>query len=201
MSLLVIGGTGTLGTELNKISPQSLFPTQLELDITKQELIDPYIATHNPSVIILAASVAHHLSIESNPRSAIEVNIKGSANIALACLERRIRLVYISTDYVYKGDRGNYQESDEVLPSNPYAWTKLGGEASVRMVPNHLIIRTSFGPRGSSKSSSQYRCCGGDPCGQMNPSKHVSSPTTVGFPASQGTARSQRSVTRSVAKI
>jgi len=56
------------------------------------------------------------------------------------------RLIYISTDYVYPGLDGNYKESDPVLPVNEYAWTKLGGECSVRMVKNHLIIRTSFGP-------------------------------------------------------
>jgi hypothetical protein len=46
---------------------------------------------------------------------------------------------------VYKGDRGNYSEDGELLPANLYAWSKLGGEAAVRAVPNHLIIRTSFG--------------------------------------------------------
>jgi ubiquinone/menaquinone biosynthesis C-methylase UbiE len=54
-------------------------------------------------------------------------------------------LVYISTDYIYKGDRGNYKETDEILPFNIYAWTKLGGECAVKGVKNHLIIRTSFG--------------------------------------------------------
>jgi len=54
-------------------------------------------------------------------------------------------LVYISTDYVYNGIQGNYKENDPILPHNEYAWTKLGGECSVRLIPNHLIIRTSFG--------------------------------------------------------
>jgi dTDP-4-dehydrorhamnose reductase len=73
------------------------------------------------------------------------VNIKGTANIALACLQRKTRLVYLSTDYIYKGDKGNYSEKDEIAPFNLYAWTKLGGESSVMAVPDHLIIRTSFG--------------------------------------------------------
>ena len=96
-------------------------------------------------MIIHAAAVTNNRDIEADPSDALDVNIKGTVNLAQACLGSRTRLVYISSDYVYKGDRGNYSESDEVLPSNLYAWTKLAGEAAVRAVANHLIIRTSFG--------------------------------------------------------
>ena len=58
----------------------------------------------------------------------------------------RIRLIYISTDYVFKGDKGNYKETDPVYPVNKYAWSKLGGECAVRLYDNVLIVRTSFGP-------------------------------------------------------
>jgi dTDP-4-dehydrorhamnose reductase len=61
------------------------------------------------------------------------------------CLTRKIRYVYLSTDYIYKGDRGNYKETDTIMPFNLYSWTKLGGETSAVAVKNHLIIRTSFG--------------------------------------------------------
>jgi dTDP-4-dehydrorhamnose reductase len=61
-------------------------------------------------------------------------------------MANRIRLVYICTDYVFKGDQGNYKETDPVLPVNKYAWSKLGGECAVRLYDNSLIIRTSFGP-------------------------------------------------------
>jgi dTDP-4-dehydrorhamnose reductase len=57
-----------------------------------------------------------------------------------------IRLVYISTDYVFRGDRGQYREEDELYPVNKYAWSKLGGECAVRLYDKALIIRTSFGP-------------------------------------------------------
>ena len=55
------------------------------------------------------------------------------------------KLLYISTDYVFKGDSGMYKEDDPVLPANKYAWSKLGGECAVRMYDNSLIVRTSFG--------------------------------------------------------
>jgi dTDP-4-dehydrorhamnose reductase len=74
------------------------------------------------------------------------VNIAGTANVVRLCSERSIRLVYISTDYVFDGDRGSYKEDDPVHPVNKYAWSKLGGECAVRMLDDALIIRTSFGP-------------------------------------------------------
>ncbi len=57
-----------------------------------------------------------------------------------------LQLVYISTDYIFKGDRGLYSETDAVYPSNKYAWSKPGGECAMRLYDKALIIRTSFGP-------------------------------------------------------
>ena len=145
MHILLIGGSGHLGKELQILEPQIAAPPRGELDVTSPDSVEASIDKYKPNIVIHAAAETDNLLIEADPTNAIQVNIKGTANVALACLKARVRLVYLSTDYVYKGDRGNYQEQDEILPANPYAWTKLGGEASVRLVPNHLIIRTSFG--------------------------------------------------------
>jgi len=139
------GGSGLLGTEIQKLDTTVEAPTRDELDITDEQAVAEYVRTCRPDVILHAAAVTDNREIETDPQDAIAVNIKGTANIASACLGTRIRLVYLSTDYVYGGERGNYAETDEVLPTNLYAWTKLAGEASVRAVPNHLIVRTSFG--------------------------------------------------------
>ena len=74
----------------------------------------------------------------------MRVNIAGTAELVALTLEADLKLVYISTDYVFKGDRGRYSEDDELLPQNAYAWSKLGGEAAAQMAPGALIIRTSF---------------------------------------------------------
>lgn len=145
MRTLLTGGSGLLGSELQKLSPDMLAPSRAELDITDHNAVSAYIASHDPELVIHAAAITNNRDVENDPSEALRVNIKGTANIALACLNRKTRLVYLSTDYVYKGDRGNYAETDEVLPCNLYAWTKLAGEAAVMAVPNHLIIRTSFG--------------------------------------------------------
>ena len=145
MRMLLTGGSGLLGSQLQKLSPDMLAPSRAELDITDRYAVSAYVASHNPDIVIHAAAVTNNRHIEDNPTEALEVNIKGTANIALACLQRKTRLVYLSTDYIYKGDKGNYSEKDEIEPVNLYAWTKLGGESSVMAVPDHLIIRTSFG--------------------------------------------------------
>ena len=56
----------------------------------------------------------------------------------------RDRLIYFSTNYVYPGKKGNYKEQDPILPINNYAWSKLGGECSVKLYKNSLIIRLSI---------------------------------------------------------
>jgi dTDP-4-dehydrorhamnose reductase len=124
-----------------------LAPSRAELDVTDRGAVSAAIASHNTDIVIHAAAVTNNRHVEDDPTEAIEVNVKGTANIALACLEGQARLVYLSTDYVYKGDKGNYSEEDEIEPFNLYAWTKLGGECAVRAIPDHLIIRTSFGAK------------------------------------------------------
>jgi dTDP-4-dehydrorhamnose reductase len=142
---LLTGGTGLLGTELRKLDADIVAPTRDQFNICDAAHVRACIDADRPNIIIHAAAATNNRAIEASPRDALETNIKGTANLALACLETRVRLVFISTDYVYKGDRGQYSEADELLPANLYAWTKLAGETAVRTVPNHLIIRTSFG--------------------------------------------------------
>ena len=145
MQILLTGGSGLLGTELAKLVVPLIKPARKELDISDAASVAAMIDQWAPDLIIHAAAATDNRQIEIDPTEAVTTNIIGTAHLAAACLGSRIRLVYLSTDYVYKGDQGVYSESDELAPSNLYAWTKLGGEAAVRAVPNHLIIRTSFG--------------------------------------------------------
>ena len=78
---------------------------------------------------------------EKNINKSIDLNIIGTANIVKVCEKYNIKLIYFSTSYVYPGKKGNYKEQDPVLPINNYAWSKLGGEASVQLYSNSLIVR------------------------------------------------------------
>lgn len=81
---------------------------------------------------------------ENNKIETIKTNILGTMNVALFCNEINAKLIYISTDYVFRGDKGNYKPNDEVGPINFYGETKLAAEIITKSISNHLIIRLSF---------------------------------------------------------
>jgi dTDP-4-dehydrorhamnose reductase/ubiquinone/menaquinone biosynthesis C-methylase UbiE len=153
MKIVLFGGSGLLGKELLKIDSNIIAPLSSEVNIRDKKDVENFIENHKPDIVINSAGFIDNRKIEKDPTDAIETNIIGSANVSLACLKNNVRLVYISSDYIYKGDRGNYKEDDEILPFNIYAWSKLGGETSTRSVKNHLIIRTSFGSKNFSYKS------------------------------------------------
>jgi dTDP-4-dehydrorhamnose reductase len=62
-------------------------------------------------------------------------------------MKYNIKLIYFSTDYVYPGIDGNYDEEDYLKPFTNYGWSKLGGECSVRLYDNHLILRMAMNKR------------------------------------------------------
>lgn len=144
--ILFTGGSGLLGGELKKLFPKELFPSHKEFDITDYQSLEKYIKDKDISIILHAAAFISPPKIEENPIQALETNILGTVNVTKLCIKHNIKIIYISTDYVFQGDKGNYNEEDPVYPVNKYAWSKLGGECVVRMYNNSLIIRTTFGP-------------------------------------------------------
>jgi dTDP-4-dehydrorhamnose reductase len=145
-TVIITGGSGLLGSAFRKIEPLIRCPGHKEFDVCNYEQMDSYIQANQCTTIIHAAAFTSPPRIDKDPLKAIDVNIIGTSNIVKLCMRYRIRLIYISTDYVFKGDKGNYKETDSVYPVNKYAWSKLGGECAVRMYDNALIVRTSFGP-------------------------------------------------------
>lgn len=145
MTIIVFGGNGLLGKELQKQNGKMFCPPSNTVNIENKDEVKEFIDIYKPDIVINAAAVLDNRILEKTPEKAISTNIIGAANVANVCIDNNIRYIYISTDYIYKGDRGNYKEEDEILPFNFYAWTKLGGECSAKGVKNHLIIRVSFG--------------------------------------------------------
>jgi dTDP-4-dehydrorhamnose reductase len=143
MKVIMLGGTGLLGSEFKKIS--NFILSGREIDITNESELYSKLDVIQPEIIVLAAAETNSVKIDENPISALETNIKGAVNVTKYCVERNVRLVYISSDYVYDSKSDNHQEDEPLKPFNLYAWTKLGGECAVRAHKNSLIIRTSFG--------------------------------------------------------
>ena len=145
--VLCTGGSGLLGKELKKLLQKATFPTSAEFDVTNKRQMEKYIRAHRPSLIIHAAAFTSPPRIDKDPAKAIAVNIIATAYLSALCLQHNIKLIYISTDYVFDGKKGNYKEDGPMFPANKYAWSKLGGECAVRMLDDYLIVRTSFGEK------------------------------------------------------
>jgi dTDP-4-dehydrorhamnose reductase len=143
---LFTGGSGLLGGEIRLRLPRARFPASAEFNVTDYGQMSRYLDAHETAMIIHAAAFTSPPRCDQEPLAALQTNIVGTANVVRICHERDIRMVYISTDYVFDGARGDYTEDDPVLPVNTYAWTKLGGECAVRLLKDALVIRTSFGP-------------------------------------------------------
>ncbi|MBS3167444.1 NAD(P)-dependent oxidoreductase [Candidatus Woesearchaeota archaeon] len=141
--IALFGGSGKLGRELNK-SYEFLAPSEKEVDVTNYDKIYNYLEKTEPEILIHAAALVGAKECEENKEKAYNVNVNGTYNVARACAELKIKLVYISTDTIFDGKKGDYKEEDMPNPINFYSLTKLIGESYVKMVENSLIIRTSF---------------------------------------------------------
>jgi dTDP-4-dehydrorhamnose reductase len=123
-----------------------------EIDLTRPGMLEPCIATSRPDVVIHAAAFTAVDECERQPDAAFRVNGEGTRNVALACREAGLPMLYISTDYVFDGEKpAPYIESDEPNPLGVYGRSKLEGERHVReMLEAYWIVRTSwlFGPCG-----------------------------------------------------
>ena len=142
--IVVTGGTGRFGNLLKRHNTKHkiFFPNKKQLNILSTKSIKSYLARKKPDILIHLAGLSRPMKIHViDIKKSINLNIIGTANVTNACSEKKIKLIYFSTNYVYPGLKGNYRESDPLLPVNNYAWSKLGGEASVQLYKNSLIMR------------------------------------------------------------
>ena len=145
--IVITGGEGRFAKTLkksNKILNIS-YPNKKKLNILSVKSIENYFKKIKPKYVLHAAALSRPMNIHDKKISkSIDLNIIGTANIVKVCEKYNIKLIYFSTNYVYPGTRGNYKEQDPILPINNYAWSKLGGECSVKLYKNSLIIRLSM---------------------------------------------------------
>ena len=141
------GGSGLLGNEMGSKTFPNCFPTRKELDFSSETSVSNYFKNNNFDTLVHMGATTNTTGIEKDPLiqlQAIKSNIIGTANLAAYCLRYGRKMIYVSTDYVFEGTTGNYKEDDALSPFNKYGWSKLGGECSVRMLENYVIVRTSF---------------------------------------------------------
>ncbi len=147
--IVITGGSGRFGQVLKKESKNYkynfYFPKKNELNILKTISIKKYLKSKKPKYLFHLAGLSRPMNIHDKDISqSIEKNIIGTANITKICSDLKIKLIYMSTCYVYPGRKGNYNENSPLLPINNYAWSKLGGESAVHLYKNSLILRASM---------------------------------------------------------
>jgi len=142
--IIVTGSNGRFAQELKKIKNKYnfIFRNKKQLNILSIKSIEKNIKKFKPNYILHLAGLSRPMSIHDNKiNQSIDLNIIGTCNLVKICNLKKIKLIFFSTSYVYPGQKGNYKETDPVLPWNNYGWSKLGAEAAVQMYKNSLIIR------------------------------------------------------------
>lgn len=152
MRILLTGGSGRLGTELQSELPalgEEVFaPSLTELDITRQRTVSEAFKHYEPDIVVHAAAYTNVAGAETERQACWALNVGGTRNVVLSLAGSGAKLVHISTDYVFWGDKGGYTEEDPPGPvRNYYALSKLAAEEVARTRPGTLVVRTSFRPR------------------------------------------------------
>lgn len=144
LNIALTGGTSRFAQTLKKylFGKNIFYTTRNEIDILKYETITKFIKRKKIKVLVHLAGLSRPMNIhEKDTSKSIDLNIIGTANVVKACSKYKVKLIFFSTNYVYPGKKGPYKESHCLLPFNNYGWSKLGGEASVQMYKNSLILR------------------------------------------------------------
>jgi dTDP-4-dehydrorhamnose reductase len=132
----------TYGFDLNNTSSENTFKG----DITNHIVTEKTIASLNPDIIINLAAISNLNICEENKNMAKEINIIGNKNIvdSIQKLNEDIKYIYLSSDYVFEGNKGNYSENDKPNPKTHYGITKLSAENYIRdILKNYAICRSA----------------------------------------------------------
>lgn len=157
MKVLVTGVKGQLGydvmKELNKRNIEAIGADIEQFDITNYEQTEKFIEDNMPDAIIHCSAYTAVDKAEDEIELVKRVNGEGPRNIAKVCHKNDIKMIYISTDYVFNGEGENFFEvNDPVAPLGAYGMTKLMGETAVKEeTDKYFIVRISwvFGKNGN----------------------------------------------------
>jgi len=131
--------TSTYNSRAPKDIDQSWYP----LEITDHHRLDQIFQKVRPEVVVLLAAIADVKTCEMGPERATEVNVDGARQVARLCKQHHARLIFLSSEYVFRGDRGNYHEDD--YPNTHYGRTKWEAELAVAEEASQWsIVRTSL---------------------------------------------------------
>ncbi|MDK2876587.1 MAG: dTDP-4-dehydrorhamnose reductase [Archaeoglobaceae archaeon] len=163
MRVLITGASGLLGSKIAEIAvnqgcevysaykdhyPEYGFP--VKIDLTDKASCEKAFEIAKPEVVIHSAALTNVDLCEKEKELAWRINVEGTKIVSNLCRNRF--LIFVSTDYVFDGERGFYSEEDKPNPINYYGYTKLLAEKAVKELENYAIVRTSviFGSKPAS---------------------------------------------------
>jgi len=154
MRMLVTGAGGMLGREIVKtlemqgheVWGTDITSTEERLDITRPDQIRYAMISFRPHWVVNCAAYTNVDGAEDHEDEALLLNAKGPEMLARECRKHSVRLLHISTDYVFDGTKdAPYREEDTPSPINVYGVSKLAGENAIRhLMTEYLIIRTQW---------------------------------------------------------
>ena len=151
-NILVTGANGQLGREIQELSftyhdNTFTFTDRTQLDITSKEAIKTIVEKESIDVIINCAAYTAVDKAEADEENADKINHQATKNLAEIAKEKNLKLIHISTDYVFDGKNYKpYEEDDQTNPNSIYGKTKLSGEQSIQEISpkDTIMIRTSW---------------------------------------------------------
>jgi dTDP-4-dehydrorhamnose reductase len=157
MKVLVTGAKGQLGYDvverLKELNIEHIGVDKDDFDLTNEHQTKEFILNYKPDVVIHCAAYTAVDKAEDEREICYAVNVLGTKYIAETCREIDAKMVYISTDYVFDGEKEEpYDEDDKPNPINYYGYTKYLGEEEVKKnLQKYFIVRTSwvFGKNGN----------------------------------------------------
>jgi dTDP-4-dehydrorhamnose reductase len=157
LRLLITGASGLYGSKLANLAEkdgykvfsiynqhQAAFGTPVHLEISNEEQVEKTFKELTPEVVVHAATLTDVDKCELNRELAWKINVQGTENITRAAKTHNAFLLYISSDYIFNGEKGQYKETDSPDPINYYGITKLKAEEQVKTISSdYCIVRAS----------------------------------------------------------
>jgi dTDP-4-dehydrorhamnose reductase len=159
----ITGAGGLIGSYLAQSPyrpPRQIRPlTRADLDLTDFAAVERLFRAESPDLIVHCAALSKSPDCQAHPELAKKINVEATAH--LAALAAEVDFIFFSSDLVFDGRKGNYQESDAVNPLSIYSETKVAAEEIVLRNPRHIVVRTSLNsgttPKGNTAYNEQMR--------------------------------------------
>lgn len=148
--IVVTGANGMLGQDLCPILEDNgyeVVESDIQvMDVTDINSVQKFLEENKPDIVIHCAAYTNVDKAEEDLKTAELINVTGTENVAEVCAKLGIELVYISTDYVFDGEKNEpYLPNDRTNPLNNYGMTKFEGEEAVRSIcDKYFVVRTSW---------------------------------------------------------